>query len=81
MYTVSGWIQTDGTDEGAIKFDAGDGTITTVGTSASATYTRVTRTFRAKGTSGVLYLRAVNNTDIVWFDDVAIVELDASLAQ
>jgi len=79
-YTISGWIKATAGDSGRILVDTGAGSTITVGTVTATGFTKINRTFRATGTAGVVYLRAVTNTDIVWFDDVAIVELDTVAA-
>jgi len=75
-YTVSGWARATSGDTARIIIDTGDTTTETVGDVTATTYTKVSHTFKSTGTSGNIYLRGVANTDIVWFDDVAIIQLD-----
>jgi hypothetical protein len=75
-YEVSGWIKATSGNSGQIRMDTGAGSLITIGTVTATSWTRVSLRFEAVGTAGVIYCRAVTNGDIVWFDDVAVTEVD-----
>jgi len=82
-YTVTGWVKVTAGDSAQIRVDTGDGTMLTVGTVTATSWTKITATFKTTGVQGYIYMRAVANTDVVWFDDISILkcdEADASTA-
>ena len=75
-YTVSGWAKVTAGDSATIIMDKGDTATVTVGTITATSWTKIAITFLSTGAAGVIYCRAVANTDIVWFDDCNIIQLD-----
>lgn len=79
-YTIIGYCKATAGDSARIIVDKGDGTLLTVETVTATTWTRIRISFKATGVNGVVYLRGVTNTDIVWFDDVVIARDDSASA-
>lgn len=79
-YTIIAYCKATSGDTARVIVDTGDGTLLTVGSVTATTWTRVRISFKATGTSGVVYLRGVANTDVVWFDDIAIIRDDSASA-
>jgi hypothetical protein len=79
-YTVVGYAKCTAGDSAGIYMDTGAGTIVTIGTTTSTTWTRIRGSFKAVGTAGVIYCRGVANTDVVYFDDIAILRDDYAAA-
>jgi len=75
-YTISGWVRVTAGDSAQIIVDTGDGTLLTVGTVTATTWQKISISFKSTGTSGNIYLRAVTDTDVVWFDDVSMIRDD-----
>lgn len=75
-YTIVGYCKATAGDSARVIIDTGDTTLLTVGTVTATTWTRVRISFKATGTSGNVYLRGVTNTDVVYFDDIAIIRDD-----
>ena len=75
-YTICGYVKATAGDSAGIYMDTGTGTIVTIGTTTSTTWTRIRGSFKAVGTAGVIYCRGIANTDVVWFDDVALIRDD-----
>lgn len=82
FYEVYGWLRTTAGDAASIWIDKGDGIPVKLTTLSNTTsYTRQSAIFKSEGLPGNIYLRGDNNTDIVWFDDIAVVhkqDLDAA---
>ncbi len=75
-YTVIGWAKATSGDTAEITIDTGDTSTISVGTVTATSWTQIQATFLSTGPSGVIYLRGVVNGDIVWFDDLMIVQVD-----
>jgi hypothetical protein len=79
-YTFAVWAKATAGDTAALVVDTGDGTIVTLATTTSTTWTLLRGTFLSTGTSGVIYLRGVVNGDVVWFDDASGLKPDTAPA-
>jgi len=79
-YTITGWAKATAADTAEITMDKGDTTTFSVGTVTATSWTQVQATFLSTGTSGVIYLRGVVNGDVVWFDDLSIIQVDEAAA-
>ncbi len=77
-YTFAVWAKVTAGDTAALVVDTGDGTIVTLATTTSTTWTLLQGTFLSTGVSGVIYLRGVVNGDIVWFDDASGLKPDTA---
>ncbi len=75
-YTVTGWAKATDGDTAEITIDTGDTSTISVGTVTATGWTQIKATFLSTGTSGVIYLRGQINGDIVWFDDLLIIQVD-----
>lgn len=76
-YLLSGWLRTTASETGSIWVDKGNGTPEELVTLSDTTsYTKLSSVFKSVGQAGNIYLRADNNTDIVWFDDISITKVN-----
>ena len=75
-YMVSGWLRATSGDTASIWIDAGSGTALKKASETGTSYARHSFDILTTGTTVIIYLRADTNTDIVWFDDIAIEQLD-----
>ena len=72
-YEVAGWFKVTSGDQASLRIDKGGGSYTTLATTSSTSYVRLSGIFKATGTSGNVGLFADNNTDVIWADDVSVV--------
>jgi len=83
FYEVLGWLKTTAGDVASIWIDKGDGTpVKLASLSNTTSYARKSSIFKSVGLPGNIYLRGDSNTDIVWFDDIAVIhrpDLDATI--
>ena len=71
-YQVSAHAKVTEGDTARVVIDKGDGDVVEIGDTTGTSFTEISGKFVATGSSGMIYLQAESNGDIVWFDDVAV---------